>query len=186
MVFDAVYILFRTAIFVFLVIKEPKEAINAFSVAQIASAVLFCFLYYAYFTWYIHKLNKRRLLFKIKEDVNGRGETETKDIFSDMHDFPFKSIWEMFPGFMRNVDKPLNKDLCVLSVSFAKQCVVKQVLTEGERYVMTISPLLTFSEQSMYDIVNNLGSLAARFGICFSVLRHPTPNHLFEGSFFVR
>ncbi|CAH1970858.1 unnamed protein product [Acanthoscelides obtectus] len=28
---------------------------------------------------------------------------------------------------------------------------------------MTISPVLTFSEQSMYDIVNNLGSLAARF-----------------------
>lgn len=73
----------------------------------------------------------------------------------------------MLPGFMHNVDKPLNKDLCVLSVSFAKQCVVKQVLTEGERYVMTISPLLTFSEQSMYDIVNNLGSLAARFVFVF-------------------
>lgn len=28
---------------------------------------------------------------------------------------------------------------------------------------MTISPVLTFSQQSMYDIVNNLGSLAARF-----------------------
>lgn len=59
-------------------------------------------------------------------------------------------------------DKALNQDLCILAVSFAKQCVVKQVLTEGERYVMTISPLLTFSQQSMYDIVNNLGSLAAR------------------------
>ncbi|VEN52733.1 unnamed protein product [Callosobruchus maculatus] len=28
---------------------------------------------------------------------------------------------------------------------------------------MTISPVLTFSQQSMYDIVNNLSSLAARF-----------------------
>lgn len=27
---------------------------------------------------------------------------------------------------------------------------------------MTISPVLSFSQQSMYDIVNNLGSLAAR------------------------
>lgn len=120
-------------------------------------------LYYAYFTWYIHKLNKRRLLLKAREDNSFGGDAKAKDIFADMHDFPFKSIVEMFPGCMYNVDKPLNKDLCVLTVSFAKQCVIKQVLTEGERYVMTISPLLTFSEQSMYDIVNNLGSLAARF-----------------------
>lgn len=60
-------------------------------------------------------------------------------------------------------ESPLNKDLVILTVSFAKQSFVKQILTEGERYVMTISPVLTFSEQSMYDIVNNLGSLAARY-----------------------
>lgn len=57
----------------------------------------------------------------------------------------------------------MNQDLCILSYSFLKQSVVKQILTEGERYVMTMSPVLTFSQQSMYDIVNNLGSLAARF-----------------------
>lgn len=146
----------------YLVIRNPTQAINAFSIAQISSAVLYCLLYYGYFTWYIHKLNKRRLLLKTKED-EVRNNKESKDIFSDMHDFPFKSIWEMFPGFMNNMERPLNRDLCILTISFAKQCVVKQVLTEGERYVMTISPLLTFSEQSMYDIVNNLGSLAARF-----------------------
>lgn len=28
---------------------------------------------------------------------------------------------------------------------------------------MSISPVLTFSEQAVYDTVNNLGSLAARF-----------------------
>lgn len=37
------------------------------------------------------------------------------------------------------------------------------MLTEGEKYVMSISPILTFSQQATYDIVNNLGSLAARF-----------------------
>lgn len=48
-------------------------------------------------------------------------------------------------------------------LSFAKQGVLKQVLTEGEKYVMSISPVLSFSEQATYDIVNNMGSLAARF-----------------------
>ncbi|XP_018326501.1 protein RFT1 homolog [Agrilus planipennis] len=84
-------------------------------------------------------------------------------LFNDMHDFPFTSILDFFPGFMENWEKPLNPSLCILAVSFFKQCIVKQILTEGERYVMTISPVLTFSQQSMYDIVNNLGSLAARF-----------------------
>lgn len=40
---------------------------------------------------------------------------------------------------------------------------MKQVLTEGERYVMSVSPILTFHQQATYDIVNNLGSLFARF-----------------------
>lgn len=48
-------------------------------------------------------------------------------------------------------------------LSFAKQGVLKQVLTEGEKYVMSVSPVLSFSEQATYDIVNNMGSLAARF-----------------------
>jgi oligosaccharide translocation protein RFT1 len=53
--------------------------------------------------------------------------------------------------------------LCVLTWSFLKQGVLKQVLTEGERYIMTLFSVLSFSEQGVYDIVNNLGSLAARF-----------------------
>lgn len=44
-----------------------------------------------------------------------------------------------------------------------KQGVLKQVLTEGERYVMTLFAVLSFHEQGVYDVVNNLGSLAARF-----------------------
>jgi len=38
-----------------------------------------------------------------------------------------------------------------------------QVLTEGERYVMTLLNVLSFAEQGVFDVVNNLGSLAARF-----------------------
>lgn len=44
-----------------------------------------------------------------------------------------------------------------------KQSVLKQVLTEGEKYVMSVSPVLSFSQQATYDVVNNMGSLAARF-----------------------
>lgn len=40
---------------------------------------------------------------------------------------------------------------------------MKQVLTEGERYVMTLFSIMSFNQQGVYDVVNNLGSLAARF-----------------------
>jgi oligosaccharide translocation protein RFT1 len=48
-------------------------------------------------------------------------------------------------------------------LSFIKQGVLKQVLTEGEKYVMSVSPVLNFKQQATYEVVNNMGSLAARF-----------------------
>uniref|UniRef100_A0A673ZLK7 Protein RFT1 homolog n=1 Tax=Salmo trutta TaxID=8032 RepID=A0A673ZLK7_SALTR len=42
-----------------------------------------------------------------------------------------------------------------------EQSFLKQILTEGERYVMTFLNVLSFREQSVYDIVNNLGSMIA-------------------------
>ncbi|TMW40070.1 hypothetical protein DOY81_014850 [Sarcophaga bullata] len=56
-----------------------------------------------------------------------------------------------------------NSELQVLTLSFVKQGFLAKFLNEGEKYVMSMSPVLNFSEQATYDVVNNLGSLAARF-----------------------
>ncbi len=53
-----------------------------------------------------------------------------------------------------------------VAASFLGQGVLKQVLTEGERYVMTVLSLLSLAEQGIYDVVSNLGSLAARCVSC--------------------
>jgi len=53
--------------------------------------------------------------------------------------------------------------LLMLLWSFLKQGFMKQLLTDGERYVMTFFNTLKFDQQGVYDVVNNLGSLAARF-----------------------
>ena len=50
-----------------------------------------------------------------------------------------------------------------LALSFFKQSILKQLLTEGERFAMTFLPLISLAEQGVYDVVNNLGSLVARF-----------------------
>lgn len=46
---------------------------------------------------------------------------------------------------------------------YYKQSIYKQLLTEGERYLITAFSLLSFSQSGIYDIINNLGSLIARF-----------------------
>ncbi|XP_017786154.1 PREDICTED: protein RFT1 homolog [Nicrophorus vespilloides] len=146
-VFETIYITVRTVTFVVLVLRDQNEAINAFSIAQLLSSLILFALYYGFFYWYIEK----------------KKTSPKSDLFKDMNDFKFESIRDFFPKIPKAQEAYVNKELCVLTVSFAKQSIVKQVLTEGERYVMSVSPVLTFSEQSMYDIVNNLGSLAARF-----------------------
>lgn len=56
----------------------------------------------------------------------------------------------------------LDKQSLKLSLGFVSQTFLKQFLTEGERYVMTFFNVITLSDQGIYDVVNNLGSLAAR------------------------
>eukprot|EP01137_Pigoraptor_chileana_P003106 Opistho-2@42850 len=50
-----------------------------------------------------------------------------------------------------------------LAAVFFRQGVLKQLLTEGERYIMTVFAVIGMGEQGTYDIVNNLGSLVPRF-----------------------
>lgn len=78
----------------YFVLLYPKEAINAFSLAQVFSAVLLCCLYYGFFAWYIAKLNKIKEQDERKESVD--------PLFQDMNDFPFRSVLNFFPGFMFN------------------------------------------------------------------------------------
>nr|CAG4638392.1 EOG090X04LH [Cyclestheria hislopi] len=75
---------------------------------------------------------------------------------------PFDSLWDFLPKKMTG-QTFIGYDLATLTWSFFKQGILKQILTEGERYIMTIFSVLTFAEQGVYDIVNNLGSMAARF-----------------------
>lgn len=56
----------------------------------------------------------------------------------------------------------LNRSSLKLGASFLSQTFLKQLLTEGERYIMTFFNVISLSEQGIYDVVNNLGSLVAR------------------------
>ena len=49
-----------------------------------------------------------------------------------------------------------------LARGFLRHSLVKQLLTDGAAYVMTVFDALTFAEQGVYDAIEKLGSLVAR------------------------
>uniref|UniRef100_A0A3B3Q9F1 Protein RFT1 homolog n=1 Tax=Paramormyrops kingsleyae TaxID=1676925 RepID=A0A3B3Q9F1_9TELE len=71
-------------------------------------------------------------------------------------------VGDLLPS-VGNGEPVVNWKLARLTWSFFKQSFLKQILTEGERYVMTFLNVLNFGDQGIYDIVNNLGSMVARF-----------------------
>ncbi|KAK5912379.1 hypothetical protein CesoFtcFv8_002260 [Champsocephalus esox] len=76
--------------------------------------------------------------------------------------FPLHSVKDLLPRRAKG-ESLVDWSLAQLTWSFFKQSFLKQILTEGERYVMTFLNVLSFGDQGVYDIVNNLGSMVARF-----------------------
>ncbi|XP_067854414.1 man(5)GlcNAc(2)-PP-dolichol translocation protein RFT1 isoform X2 [Heptranchias perlo] len=76
--------------------------------------------------------------------------------------FPLSRVTDLLPKLL-NHQPVVHPRLATLTWTFFKQSFLKQILTEGERYVMTFLNVLNFGDQGVYDIVNNLGSLVARF-----------------------
>lgn len=186
---NTIHIFVRSAIFLWIVLNDGSLAIWAFATAQLYSAFVFLICYYAYFFYYIKKLNAFRAKIKEMQVENTDEKVTVPKIFENMQDFPFSNCIELLPNVLQTKsvslnlislfdmffkygnmctyqlqkESFLNKNLQILTLSFIKQCFLKQILTEGERYVMSMSPVLSFNEQATYDIVNNLGSLVTRF-----------------------
>ena len=131
----------RCVITLALVVLFPDLGIVSFCLAQMAFSILSMILYYVYFLYFIQNVPK---------------EKETA-----MNDFPLKSVRDFFPRRIPGLSV-VSWGMVHLTWSFFKQSFLKKILTEGERYIMTLFRVLTFSQQGIYDVINNLGSLVAR------------------------
>ncbi|CAL8102717.1 unnamed protein product [Orchesella dallaii] len=130
---DTTLIAVRSLCLCIAVVKFPSAAIFSYAFGTLVGVMCVGAVYYGYFYYYIHQIAKR--------------------------DLPVKSVLLLLPR--AGLRFPLG--LKVLAWTFFKQGILKQLLTEGERYMMTFLDVLTFEEQGIYDLVSNLGSLAARF-----------------------
>ncbi|XP_061418992.1 protein RFT1 homolog [Lethenteron reissneri] len=126
----------RSILTVALVFLRPDWGLWVFAFSQLTYAVVLSFCYYRYFTRYI-------------------GSTAAKDSH-----FPITSVRQMFFTWGT---QPFDWAIVSLTRSFMMQSFLKQLLTEGEKYIMTFFNVLNFGDQGIYDVVNNLGSMVPRF-----------------------
>ena len=139
-VIEGLAVLFRCITAVLLVYFIPSLGLLAFCCAQLIQSLTYFLLYYAYFYHFIS---------------TNRNEKDKE--------FPVQTFKDILPSYKRSNSVLVNFELFSLTWSFFKQSLLKQILTEGERYVMTLFNALTLAQQGVYDVINNLGSLAARF-----------------------
>lgn len=120
-----------------LLMRAPHLGLYAFCAAQIGGSVVQTLVYYVV----------------IVRDI-GTGRMA-----------PLGRVSDLLPSAGTGAIWPLNlpPDLAERALNFWKQSLLKQFLTEGEGFLMTFLGVLTFSEQGVYNIINNLGSLIPRF-----------------------
>uniref|UniRef100_T2M7Y8 Man(5)GlcNAc(2)-PP-dolichol translocation protein RFT1 n=1 Tax=Hydra vulgaris TaxID=6087 RepID=T2M7Y8_HYDVU len=133
-ILEGIFLIVRSVLSVIVVILMPKYALYGIAMSYLTASIVYATLYFCFFFKVIHSKD------------NSSGFSNIRDIFPNLVADPF-----------------LDKDSTSLVKSFFKQSLLKQFLTEGERYVMTLFRVLSFSQQGVYDVINNLGSLAARF-----------------------
>lgn len=120
----------------------PSLGLRAFCISEVIYACSFPVLY----------------LIRIRSILTNPTETNP---------LPIQSLIELAPprSFILSpisYSKTLPANSLSLLVLFFKQSGLKQLLTEGERYVLSLSSI-SMHDQGVYEIVNNLGSLFARF-----------------------
>ncbi|KAL1781217.1 RFT1-like [Sigmodon hispidus] len=135
---ESMSVILRSVLTAFLVLWVPHWGLYIFSLAQLFYTAIMVLCYVIY-------------LIKLL-----RSPESTKRLT-----LPISKITQLLPSVTRS-RAFVNWEEAKLTWSFFKQSFLKQILTEGERYVMTFLNVLNFGDQGVYDIVNNLGSLVAR------------------------
>ncbi|XP_036187810.1 protein RFT1 homolog isoform X4 [Myotis myotis] len=135
---ESLSVILRSVLTAFLVLWVPHWGLYIFSLAQVFYTTVLVLCYVTYF--------KKLLGFP----------KSTKQ-----QTLPVSRMTDLLPSILRS-RAFVNWTEAKLTWSFFKQSFLKQILTEGERYVMTFLNVLNFGDQGVYDIVNNLGSLVAR------------------------
>ncbi|XP_050687419.1 protein RFT1 homolog isoform X1 [Eriocheir sinensis] len=128
----------RSLLLATFVFKWPSQAVLLYGISHLCGSVMYTASYYGFFAYVMHR----------KKEVEK---------------LPVKSLGQLFPSWEQGIWLPsVDTELGRLAWSFFRQGWLKEALTEGEFYLMNFFQLISLAQQGVYQVVNNLGSLAAR------------------------
>ncbi|XP_063863644.1 protein RFT1 homolog [Scylla paramamosain] len=128
----------RSVLLVAFVFLRPSQSVLLYGISHLFGSFVYAAAYYILFAYVLHRKSGAKKL-------------------------PVHSFWQLFPTWERGKWVPsVDKELGGLAWSFFQQGWLKEALTEGEFYLMNFFPLISLAQQGVYQVVNNLGSLAAR------------------------
>jgi len=146
---DLSILVIRIGLLVIVVFYSPSNIIMSFAYGQAFASTFYVVVHWGFF-W--HQFRQKAELMKNRE--------QHKD--HPLLALPLDSIKDFLPGKIEGKSF-IESDMTYLTWGFFKQGILKQVLTEGGSYVMTVFSVLTFAEQGVFNLVNSLGSGSARF-----------------------
>ena len=129
---EFLYVFGRAVIMIGIVLWFPDKAVVGNSLATVVVVLLQAAAFNTYF--YLQIRNRKKT------------------------DLPFESLRDLYPS----PTDWIHQERLTLTVSFFKQGIFKQLLTEGERYMFTWFSLMTLAQQGIYDVVSSFGAMAAR------------------------
>ena len=132
---------------VYAVVYTPDQVISVWAYGNLISSLIYTISFYIAF----------HLIIKYGNKGNARCDHSKKK-----STLPFTSVTQLLPSFINGSYK-VNEEYRSVALSFLGQGLMKQLLTEGERYLMTFLSLLSLAQQGTYDVISNLGALACRF-----------------------
>lgn len=101
-ILDTLHIFVRSTLFIWLVLRDPNQAIFAFSIAQVGSTLSFVIGYYVYFIYYLREANKLKGNAKRARDDSSDVDDDDDDKKQSDDSIPFNSIKQMIPGYLNN------------------------------------------------------------------------------------
>lgn len=130
--------LLRSVLVAGAVLVFPGLAVLNYSLAHVAGSCLYCGCYY--WVW--------QRAFREKESQVRLPFTGLRQLL------PSRQPGEWLPRTENSVGR--------VARGFFLQCWLKELLTEGEWFLMNFLPLITLTQQGTYQVVSNLGALGAR------------------------
>jgi len=156
----------KLAVLVYAVVAAPDNVVRIWAYGSLISSLVYTVMFYVAFLAIFRYRNNSTLCQHKKTDKKFATSDSTSSLSDqnskNVDNFAFKSISELMPS-RTNGAFQIDQQYKQVAISFLGQGVMKQVLTEGEKYLMTFLDILTLAQQGTYDVISNLGSLACRF-----------------------